>query len=39
VADLMVSALYWRVVVNGGRSDRQHIKRLARMIAAAISVA
>jgi AcrR family transcriptional regulator len=39
VADLMVSALYWRVVVNGGRSDRQHLKRLARMIAAAISVA
>jgi AcrR family transcriptional regulator len=39
VADLMISALYWRVVVNGGRSDRQHLKRLARMIAAAISVA
>jgi hypothetical protein len=39
VADFMVSSLYWRVVVNGGRSDRQHLKKLARMTAAAISVA
>ena len=38
-ADFMVSSLYWRVVVNAGRSDRQHLKRLARMIAAAISAA
>jgi AcrR family transcriptional regulator len=38
-ADLMISSLYWRVVVNGGRSDSQHLKKLARMIAVAISVA
>jgi AcrR family transcriptional regulator len=35
-ADFMVSALYWRVVVNGGRSDRRHLSTLARMTAAAI---
>jgi AcrR family transcriptional regulator len=38
-ADFMVSALYWRVVVTGGRSDRRHLETLARMTAAAISVA
>jgi len=38
-ADFMVSALYWRVAVNGGRSDRQYLQKLARMIVAAISVA
>jgi AcrR family transcriptional regulator len=37
-ADFMVSPLYWRVVVNGGGSDRRHLERLARMTAAAISV-
>jgi AcrR family transcriptional regulator len=36
-ADLMVSALFWRVVVTGGRSDRRHLETLARMTAAAIS--
>jgi AcrR family transcriptional regulator len=36
-ADFMVSALYWRVVVNGGRSDRRHLETLARMTAAAIT--
>jgi AcrR family transcriptional regulator len=38
-ADFMVSALYWRVVVTGGRSDRRHLETLARMTAAAIVVA
>jgi AcrR family transcriptional regulator len=38
-ADFMVSALYWRLVVTGGRSTRQHLERLARMTAAAISAA
>lgn len=38
-ADFMVSALYWRVVVTGGRSDRRHLGTLARMTAAAISAA
>jgi AcrR family transcriptional regulator len=38
-ADLMVSALYWRLVVTGGRSTRQHLETLARMTAAAISAA
>jgi AcrR family transcriptional regulator len=38
-ADFMVSALYWRLVVTGGRSTRQHLETLARMTAAAISVA
>ena len=35
-ADFMVSALYWRVVVNRGQSDRRHLETLARMTAAAI---
>lgn len=38
-ADFMVSALYWRLVVTGGRSTRQHLENLARMTAAAISLA
>lgn len=38
-ADFMVSTLYWRIVVTGGRSDRRHLETLARMTAAAISVA
>jgi AcrR family transcriptional regulator len=38
-ADYTVSALYWRLVVTGGRSTRQHLETLARMTAAAISVA
>lgn len=38
-ADFMVSALYWRLVVTGGRSTRQHLENLARMTATAISVA
>jgi AcrR family transcriptional regulator len=38
-ADFMVSALYWRLVVTGGRSTRQHLETLARMTAAAISAA
>ena len=38
-ADFMVSPLYWRVVVTGGRSDRRHLETLARMTAAAISAA
>jgi AcrR family transcriptional regulator len=35
-ADFMVAALYWRLAVIGGRSDRQHLKTLARMVAVAI---
>jgi AcrR family transcriptional regulator len=38
-ADFMVSALYWRLVVTGGRSTRRRLETLARMTAAAISVA
>jgi len=38
-ADFMVSVLFWRVVVTRGRSDRRHLETLARMTAAAISVA
>jgi AcrR family transcriptional regulator len=35
IADLLAAPLYWRLVVIRGRSDRQHIKRLARICAAA----
>lgn len=35
IADLLAAPLYWRLAVIGGRSDRQHIRRLARMCAAA----
>ena len=37
--DFIVSALFWRVVVTGGRSDRRHLERFSRMTAAAVSVA
>jgi AcrR family transcriptional regulator len=36
-ADFMVSPLYWRIVVTGGRSDRRHLETLARMTAVAMS--
>jgi AcrR family transcriptional regulator len=39
IADLLAAPLYWRLVVVGGRSDREHIRRLARMSAAAVRVA
>lgn len=39
VADLVAAPIYWRLVVIGGRSDREHIRRLARMSAAAARVA
>jgi AcrR family transcriptional regulator len=38
-ADFMVSALYWRLVVTGGRSNRKHLETLARMTATAMSIA
>jgi AcrR family transcriptional regulator len=38
-ADFMVSALYWRLVVTGGRTNRKHLETLARMTATAMSVA
>lgn len=38
-ADFMVSALYWRLTVIKGRSDDCHLEIVARMAAAAISVA
>ncbi|MBB3941522.1 AcrR family transcriptional regulator [Novosphingobium fluoreni] len=37
-ADLIAAPLYWRLAVLGGRSDRAHIERLAKMIAAALRV-
>ena len=37
-ADLIAAPLYWRMAVLGGRSDRHHVERLARMIAAALRV-
>ncbi len=39
IADLVAAPLYWRLVVVGGRSDREHIRRLARMSAAAARAA
>lgn len=39
IADLVAAPIYWRLVVVGGRSDRQHIRRLARMSAAAARAA
>jgi AcrR family transcriptional regulator len=39
IADLVAAPLYWRLVVTGGRSDREHIRRLARMSAAAARAA
>lgn len=38
IADLVAAPLYWRLVVIGGRSDREHIRRLARMSTAAAKV-
>lgn len=35
-ADLVAAPLYWRLAVLGGRSDRKHVERLARMLAAAL---
>lgn len=35
-ADFVAAPLYWRIAVLGGRSDQQHIARLARMLAAAL---
>lgn len=35
-ADLIAAPLYWRLAVVGGRSDRDYIKRLARVTAAAL---
>lgn len=39
IADLVAAPIYWRLVVVGGRSDRKHIRRLARMCAAAAKAA
>ncbi len=35
-ADLIAAPLYWRLAVVGGRSNRDHIARLARMLASAL---
>lgn len=35
-ADIIAAPLYWRLAVVGGRADRDHIARLARMLAAAL---
>lgn len=35
-ADLIAAPLYWRLAVLGGRSDRSHVERLARMLASAL---
>lgn len=35
-ADLIAAPLYWRVAVLGGRSNRNHIARLAQMLASAL---
>ncbi|MBP8234983.1 TetR/AcrR family transcriptional regulator [Rhizorhabdus sp.] len=35
-ADLIAAPLYWRLAVLGGRSDRAHIERLARMLTLAL---
>lgn len=35
-ADLIAAPLYWRLAVLGGRSDQDHIARLARMLAYAL---
>lgn len=34
--DLIAAPIYWRMAVLGKRSDRDHISRLARMLAAAL---
>jgi AcrR family transcriptional regulator len=38
VTDLLIGPLYWSLVVMGDRCDRQRLKTLARMTAAAIKV-
>jgi glutathione S-transferase len=35
-ADLIAAPLYWRLAVVGGQAGRDHIARLARMLAAAL---
>jgi AcrR family transcriptional regulator len=35
-ADLIAAPLYWRLAVLGGRSNRDHVARLARMLASAL---
>jgi AcrR family transcriptional regulator len=35
-ADIIAAPLYWRLAVVGGRAHRDHIARLARMLAAAL---
>lgn len=35
-ADLIAAPLYWRLAVVGGQSDKDHIARLARMLASAL---
>lgn len=35
-ADLIAAPLYWRIAVLGGKSDRKHVARLARMLAGAL---
>lgn len=35
-ADLIAAPLYWRLAIVGGRSDRDYIKRLARVTGAAL---
>lgn len=39
IADLVAAPIYWRLVVVGARSDREHVRRLARMSAAAAKAA
>lgn len=39
IADIVGAPIYWRLVVLGGRADRDHIRRLARMAAAAAKAA
>lgn len=35
-ADIIAAPLYWRLAVVGGKADRAHIARLARMLAASL---
>lgn len=39
IADFVAAPLYWRLVIIGGRADRAHIRRLAKMSAAALVLA
>ena len=36
LADLLIGPLYWRLVVLGHRADRDQLRALARMTAAAL---